>query len=119
VALLVAAPGSSDPLPAYRQSSFTTDPLWESVGNRTRACTHRSFAFGWIPPNRTWPAGAIGGRLDRATDFSAYYARTLPEPGTLDDPLRSEVAFASPACQPRAMSPDAARGPQDSLLKTL
>jgi len=86
-ALLSAAPGPSQSPPAYKESSFATDPLWEGVGNRLRACTRRSFSFGWMAPSRTWPTGAIGGRLDRATDFRAYYAEALPEPRTLDDGL--------------------------------
>src|SRR5207248_6358571 len=66
---------------------FSADPLWEGIGNRVGGCTRRSFAFGWVAPSRSWPLGAIGGRLDRSTDYRAYYAKVLPGPKSLDDPL--------------------------------
>jgi hypothetical protein len=85
-ALLAAQPVSSRSN-AYKETSFATDPLWQGFDNRTVGCTPRSFAFGWVPPTRSWPQGAIGGRLDRSTEYRAYYAKVLPAMKTLDDPL--------------------------------
>lgn len=91
VALLSAQPVDSIPTSAYRQVSFDTDPLWDGVQNEPssgiRACGRTSFAFGWMPPSRATPSGAIGGMLARSTGVRAYYAKILDTPKTLDDAL--------------------------------
>jgi hypothetical protein len=72
----VPAPGS------YRENAFDVDPQWEGVRNRARSikCAARTFAFGW-------KRGEIGGRVERSSYYRAYYAKALPEPRSLDDPL--------------------------------
>lgn len=72
------APGS------YRETSFDSDPQWEGVGNRSRKCTSRTFAFGW---SATRAGGQIGGSVSRSSSYQAYYAKVLSETKRLDDPL--------------------------------
>jgi hypothetical protein len=90
-ALLLVEPVKSDAPPAYREATFSTDPLWDGHRNQppngTLKCHPLNFAFGWIPPSRLSPAGAIGGRLTRSTDYRAYYAKVLDGTKTLDDAL--------------------------------
>jgi hypothetical protein len=89
LALGLAQPAKSDPPPsAHRVASFATDPLWEGLNNRKgRRCTGRRFNFGWVAPSKVAAGGAVGGRLERATDYRAYYAQVLPAAKTLDDAL--------------------------------
>src|ERR1043166_9327270 len=81
----VVAAASSITVPSSKQSSFSADPGWEGVNNRKPACINREFKFGWLPPGKLWPTGAVGGTFERATDYRAYYAQGLPSPKTLDD----------------------------------
>ena len=46
-----------------------------------------SFSFGWVPPGRTFLAGAIGGTFARSTGVRAYYAKPLDVTKSLDDAL--------------------------------
>ena len=90
VALAFAPPVRSDSPDPYRQTLFSSDPLWEGHANQPGGalkCSRRSFKFGWIAPSRTSPVGAVGGTLSRATAVRAYYAKILDAPKTLADPL--------------------------------
>jgi len=97
VALMLAPGVKSDPSPAYREASFSTDPLWDGYRNQPiggkLTCNTPDFAFGWIAPSRTSPNGAIGGNLTRSTDFRAYYAKVLDQPKSLGDILTASGTF--------------------------
>jgi hypothetical protein len=73
------------PLPgSYREESFAADPGWEGIDNRprTKRCTTRTFDFGWNATTQE-----VGGQFERSNLYRAYYAKVLPAPKTLDDPL--------------------------------
>jgi hypothetical protein len=90
-ALAVVQPVRSTAPSPFRQSSFDTDPHWDGLQNQPAGgrlnCVGRDFDFGWLPPSRSSPAGAIGGKLARATAVRAYYAKVLDAPQSLADTL--------------------------------